>query len=121
MSHAIEAAKAGAPRFDGTLESANRRWPNQHRQRTVCKYFSTGRWAVREDGAWLAEFESESNAREFAAVPDLLEALNVTIAPLIRLGEFIGNDDNGGMTGLGPFDRCAIISQVRAAIAKVRV
>lgn len=62
--------------------------------------------------------EGEANARLIAAAPDLLAALEAAIVPLIRLGDFIGNNDAGGASGLGPFDRCAIIRQARAAIAK---
>ena len=46
----------------------------------------------------------------------LLEALKATLVPLMRLGDFVGNEDAGGASGLGPFDRCAIIGQVKDAI-----
>jgi hypothetical protein len=64
--------------------------------------------------------EDRANARLIAAAPELLAALEAALTPLIRLGDFIGNDDKGGASGLGPFDRCAIISAVRSAIAKAK-
>jgi hypothetical protein len=64
--------------------------------------------------------EMQANARLMAAAPDLLAALEATVTPLIRLGDFIGNEDAGGVSGLGAFDRCAIILKVHAAIAKAK-
>jgi hypothetical protein len=52
-------------------------------------------------------------------VPALVEALRAAVIPLERLGDFIGNEDKGGASGLGPFDRCAILLQVRDALTKV--
>ena len=46
----------------------------------------------------------------------LREALEATIIPLIRLGDFIGNEDEGGASGLGPFNRCEILLRVRKAL-----
>jgi len=72
---------------------------------------------------WIGDKESaeaEANAALIAAAPQLLAALEATIKPLVRLGDFIGNEDNGGASGLGHFDRCAIILQARAAIAQAK-
>jgi len=63
-----------------------------------------------EDKRMIAALEAD-NAR-------LREALEATLKPLVRLGDFIGNEDQGGASGLGPFDRCAIISQVKTALAQ---
>mgnify|MGYP001415131007 CR=1 FL=1 len=49
---------------------------------------------------------------------ELLRALKATLPALERLGDFVGNVDTGGASGLGIIDRCAIIRQVRAAIAR---
>lgn len=46
----------------------------------------------------------------------LLDALRLTVRPLIRLGDFVGNVDKGGASHLGEFDRCAIVLEVRNAI-----
>lgn len=64
--------------------------------------------------------EQGYNAALIAAAPELLEALEATIIPLQRLGDFIGNIDNGGVSGLGSFNRCDILLAVRSAIAKAR-
>jgi hypothetical protein len=37
----------------------------------------------------------------------------------MRLGDFVGNVDEGGASGLGSFDRCAILLQARQALAKL--
>lgn len=66
----------------------------------------------------LSTEEVAGQARMMRAAPDMLEALKAAVIPLMRLGDFIGNEDAGGASGLGPFDRCAILSQVRAAIEK---
>jgi hypothetical protein len=62
----------------------------------------------------------QANARLIAAAPELLAALEATLIPLMRLGDFIGNTDSGGASGLGAFDRCAIIGRVRDAIDKAK-
>ena len=49
-----------------------------------------------------------------------LEALESAVIPLIRLGDFIGNYDQGGASGLGPFDRCAIVLKVRTTIEEIK-
>jgi hypothetical protein len=49
---------------------------------------------------------------------ELVEALEATLPALIRLGDFVGNVDEGGASGMGRIDRCALILQVRDAIAK---
>lgn len=52
------------------------------------------------------------------AAAEMLDALRQAVKPLERLGDFIGNVDAGGASGLGPFDRCEILLAVRRAIAK---
>lgn len=51
---------------------------------------------------------------------ELLAALEAALPALIRLGDFVGNTDEGGASGIGRIERCEIISKVRSAIAKVR-
>ena len=46
----------------------------------------------------------------------MLEALRAALPALQRLGDFVGNVDQGGASKLGRIDRCAIIGQVRDAI-----
>jgi hypothetical protein len=53
-----------------------------------------------------------------AAAPALLEALKAAVPALERLGDFVGNVDHGGASGLGTIDRCALLLKVRDAIAK---
>lgn len=43
-------------------------------------------------------------------------ALQAALPALIRLGDFVGNVDEGGASGMGRIDRCAVIRQVQAAI-----
>lgn len=50
------------------------------------------------------------------AIIRLIAAAQATIVPLVRLGDFIGNED-GGANGLPAFDRCAILLELRAALA----
>lgn len=68
------------------------------------------------------EREHEANARHIVKCvnmhDELLEALRACVIPLERLGDFVGNTDKGGVSGLGPFDRCAILLAVRDALAK---
>lgn len=86
-------------------------------------------WTIKDSqGRAIAEAERHTkrlgtgvgaaNARLIASAPALLEAIQATLKPLIRLGDFIGNEDKGGISGLGAFDRCAIIGQVRDAISQ---
>jgi hypothetical protein len=43
---------------------------------------TTGFWDVHEvSGAWIAQFESQSDAELFAAAPELLEALRALTDP----------------------------------------
>ena len=62
---------------------------------------------------------AKENAAMFAAGPDLLAALEKTIPALVLLGNFIGNEWHGG-GGINSFDRCALIGEIRAAIAKAK-
>lgn len=43
-------------------------------------------------------------------------ALNAALPALIRLGDFVGNVDEGGASGQGRIDRCQLVLQVRDAI-----
>ena len=47
----------------------------------------------------------------------LLALLEKTVPALIRLGDFVGNIDEGGASGMGRIDRCDLILKVRNAIA----
>jgi hypothetical protein len=50
---------------------------------------------------------------------DALSALlEKTVPALIRLGDFVGNIDEGGASGAGRIDRCDLILKVRNAIAR---
>lgn len=49
------------------------------RTRQVRPNDETGFWDVFENDAWLARFESESVAVEFATVPDLIEGLRFSL------------------------------------------
>jgi hypothetical protein len=59
-----------------------------------------------------------SDAHLLTAAAELRDALRATLTPLMRLGDFIGNEDAGGASALGAFDRCAIIRQVMDALDK---
>lgn len=50
----------------------------------------------------------------------LIDALRATLPALIRLGDFIGNENPAEVSRVGPFDRCAIITQVRDALEKAK-
>jgi hypothetical protein len=67
--------------------------------------------------AQLPKTPRYARSRIFAAALEMFEALQATILPLERLGDFVGNVDKGGASGLGEIDRCAILYKVRAAIA----
>lgn len=51
-------------------------------------------------------------------IEDYKALLSKTLPALIRLGDFVGNVDNGGASGLGRIDRCALILEVKNAIGK---
>lgn len=85
-------------------------------------------YCLLRDGHWLAALkmngelgvaEQERYVAQLAAAPELVAALRATIVPLMRLGDFVGNVDEGGASGLGSFDRCAILLQARQALAKL--
>lgn len=76
-----------------------------------------GRFSVYHNGP-LIYCDNEADARLIAAAPDLLAALESALPALIRLGDFVGNVDLGGASNQGRIDRCALILQARAAIAK---
>jgi hypothetical protein len=68
-----------------------------------------------EDLGW----DVDAIARLVAAAPDLLAALRAALPAVIRLGDFIGNGDiEVPVSGLAINDRCAIVAQIRAALAK---
>jgi hypothetical protein len=91
-------------------------------------------WAlVTADGRWLISFRQNgelltgkqgANAAHIVkcvnAHDGLVAALDAVLPALIRLGDFVGNDfvanDGTGRT----VDRCAIVGQVRDALAKVQ-
>lgn len=60
---------------------------------------------------------NEQVSGDLATLQTVLQALEATVKPLIRLGGFIGNADKGGPSGQGPFDRCAILLDVKSAIS----
>lgn len=49
---------------------------------------------------------------------EMLQALRSTLAPLVRLGDFIGNKEDNPPHGIEPYDRCAVIGAVKDAIAR---
>ena len=50
----------------------------------------------------------------------LLALLEKTVPALIRLGDFVGNIDEGGASGVGRIDRCDLILKVRNTINRER-
>lgn len=63
-----------------------------------------------------ADLQSElTQAR--AQRDELAAALAATLPALIRLGDFVGNVDEGGPSNQGRIDRCTLILAVRAALA----
>ena len=65
--------------------------------------------------AWVAHITAENKSLE-AQRDALLEALKNTVPALIRLGDFVGNTDDGGASGMGRIDRCDLLLQVHNAI-----
>ena len=63
--------------------------------------------------------ERVANARLIAAAPALLAALESCVAPLVLLGDYIGNE-HPGKVGIEPFKRCDILLAARQAIAQAR-
>lgn len=89
-----------------------------------------GHYDLQQEGSCVAEVHvcgtlfpatQEQLVKQLAAAPELAAALLATIAPLIRLGDFVGNHDHGGASGMGEFDRCAILLQARTALAKAGI
>ncbi len=79
-------------------------------------------WGVQgADGKRVCWVENgpacDKDAALIAAAPEMLEACRSALPALIHLGNFVGNDFSGAI-GLAPYDRCAIIGAIRAAIAK---
>lgn len=84
---------------------------------------------LMKDGNWLANFrmngellvgQQEQYAALFASGPKMFSVLNQTVKPLMRLGDFVGNIDKGGASGLGQIDRCSILCQVRSTISQAK-
>ena len=63
--------------------------------------------------------ETKENVAIFTAAPDLIRVLGKAIPALILLGNYIGNEWHGG-GGIESFDRCAIIGEARAILAKAK-
>ena len=80
-----------------------------------------GELAPESGNSAVAQTEPSEAVPQTSSAQDLMRvkdaALAATLPALIRLGDFVGNVDNGGASGLGHIDRCAIIRQVRAALA----
>lgn len=64
--------------------------------------------------------EPSDQLRMEEAAKDMLAALEASVPALVRLGDFVGNVDEGGASGQGRIDRCAILLAVRDAIAKAK-
>lgn len=59
------------------------------------------------------------NAHLRAVNAELVAALRATLNPLVLLGDYIGNEYRAdGDAFIEPFDRCAIIGQVKDALAR---
>ena len=52
-------------------------------ERIVVHIRDRNRWAVYEDISWLGEFSDEELAKQFAAVPDLVEAAECVLRNMI--------------------------------------
>lgn len=76
------------------------------------------RSAERRISPAIGEFAIQDAARLRALNAELVAVLETTIAPLILLGDFIGNEHAGNVSA-APFDRCAIISGIRALLARL--
>lgn len=96
--------------------------PWQLYQTTETWRIYSGDWEVAESICGRSDAQREANARQIVHCvnmhDELLEALRACVIPLERLGDFVGNTDKGGVSGLGPFDRCAILLAARDALAK---
>lgn len=81
----------------------------------ICQLNDT--WVCPEHGGTGSDANAAFIVRACNSHAALVEALKATLTPLVRLGDFIGNEDKGGASGLGAFDRCAIIGKVKEALA----
>jgi len=86
------------------------------RGRRIVANDERGVWEVHEDGAWLAEFESESVAQEFAAAPEL-HAFAALIARMKTEEEF-GDDAPPSEDWISTLND--LIAQARELEKKVR-
>lgn len=64
-----------------------------------------------------ADADVEVIVARYNAHERLLALLRSVRKPLIRLGDFVGNFDKGGVSGMGPIDRCAIIHSINEALS----
>lgn len=82
-------------------------------QRYVVPNDETGRWEVHLDGAWLAEFESESLAYECAEAPEVRKAL-VNLVNFNEADPNLYNGDDDGTLGRLMFAANVTIDKGRA-------
>ena len=95
----------------------------KHTTRKVIANDERGVWEVYEDSAWLAEFESESEANLHATAPELLEALTTLTDYMLESHQSELDDMHSGDVdhkGEAPEDcsYCRAIQTARVAIAK---
>lgn len=125
----VEKLRAGSARIQGIPAGfAAEAYTNTVQPLTWRAQGDANDYCLLRDGNWLAALkmngelhvaEQERYVAQLAAAPELAAALRATIVPLMRLGDFVGNVDEGGASGLGSFDRCAILLQARQALAKL--
>ena len=81
--------------------------------------YAAGAAAEREEGEKNRLLVGQLQALVQAGnelIDDHKALLAKTLPALIRLGDFVGNVDEGGASGLGRIDRCALILEVKNAI-----